>query len=213
MSAFYRRDLPAILLAFVATWLLVDFYVSIPAVSAVAVALQSWGATLAAFAIILGLFNILRHDYIVAKSKKPGEWYLGVFGIVMLIATLLTGLVVSIRNPIYEWLWFYLSASIYAAALAIQGFYMVSASFRAFKAKSMETVMLLVPAAIVMIAYAPVITASFPQAVSLAGWVIDVPNTAAVRGITIGAGVGTIALGLRTILGKEKALALGGGEQ
>ncbi|GAH07536.1 unnamed protein product, partial [marine sediment metagenome] len=53
-------------------------------------------------------------------------------------------------------------------------------------------------------AYAPGAGDILPFIVPIGEWIVEVPNNAAGRGVTIGVGVGIVALGLRTLLGREK---------
>ncbi|GAH30852.1 unnamed protein product, partial [marine sediment metagenome] len=42
-------------------------------------------------------------------------------------------------------------------------------------------------------------------------WIFDVPNTATMRGVMMGAALGAIALAVRTLMGIERGYLRGGG--
>ncbi|MCE5196067.1 MAG: hypothetical protein LLG09_02920 [Negativicutes bacterium] len=91
-----------------------------------------------------------------------------------------------------------------AAIFAMLGFFITSASYRAFRARSLEATILLVSALLIMLGRIPVGEQLWSQFPALADWLSNVPNAAAQRGILIGAAVGAIATSVRTILGFER---------
>jgi hypothetical protein len=105
----------------------------------------------------------------------------------------------------YDW--------IYAAAqgtmFSILAFFIASAAYRTFRARTWEAVFLLVAALLVTFGrttLAGFINDFFPDA---ADWIMAVPNLAAKRGILLGVALGSIATALRIIFGIERAY-LGG---
>jgi len=87
-----------------------------------------------------------------------------------------------------------------------------SAAYRAFRARTLEAAILLVSGTIVMLANAPVGGSIWGGFTPLKDWIFDVPNMSTMRGITIGAALGALALGARTLMGKERGYLRGGGE-
>ncbi|MCL5039724.1 MAG: hypothetical protein M1299_07900, partial [Firmicutes bacterium] len=84
-----------------------------------------------------------------------------------------------------------------------------SASFRAFRARNVEATILLLAGVLVLLGRAPVgelISGFFPRG---ADWLMNVPNIAGNRAILIGAAIGTVATGLRLLLGIDRGY-LGG---
>ncbi len=83
-------------------------------------------------------------------------------------------------------------------------FYIGSASYRAFRAKNFEATLLLVAGVIVMLGQAPIgatISKTIPK---ISGWILDVPNTAGMRGIILGASIGAVSQAFRIMLGIER---------
>ncbi|MDE2127020.1 MAG: hypothetical protein KGJ62_10555 [Armatimonadetes bacterium] len=105
--------------------------------------------------------------------------------------------------------------SLDATMFSLIAFYIVSAAYRAFRARSAEATLLLITAVVVMlgqISLGQFVTHSLPDAgfvssfrlENIRNWLLVVPNTAAVRAIAFGVGIGNLAVALRVWLGLER---------
>ncbi|MDP7423030.1 MAG: hypothetical protein QGH40_14200 [bacterium] len=94
---------------------------------------------------------------------------------------------------------------------ALLAFFIASAAFRAFRAKSFEASLLLVAAIIVMLGRVPIGRSISPYLPRLAEWIMNFLNTAGQRAIMIGAALGVIAASMKIIIGVDRAY-LGGGD-
>ena len=98
---------------------------------------------------------------------------------------------------------------------SLLAFFVASASYRAFRARTLDAALLLVAGFVVMLGRAPIgdsLTWFMPECFRLsswANWIMAVPNTAGQRAIMMGAGLGIAATSLRVILGIERSY-LGG---
>lgn len=103
------------------------------------------------------------------------------------------------------WLYDYIFAPCNSTMFALLAFFVVSAAFRAFRARNTEAAMLLGAAIFILIGLAPfgrLISDSLPD---VANWIIDIPSNSGRRAIMMGAAIGGIATGLRIILGLERS--------
>jgi len=83
-------------------------------------------------------------------------------------------------------------------------FYIASASYRAFRARSAVSTVLLVAALLLMLRVIPM--GPFADSISAIGsWTLLVPNLAAKRAIVIGVGLGGVATALKVVLGIERS--------
>ncbi|OQX92568.1 MAG: hypothetical protein B6D58_02470 [candidate division Zixibacteria bacterium 4484_95] len=96
---------------------------------------------------------------------------------------------------------------------SILAFFVASASYRAFRAKSREATILLIAAFIILLGRTPIgdyITFWLPGWLNffhipiLANWIMAIPNLAGQRAIMIGISLGVVSMSLRLILGIER---------
>lgn len=105
----------------------------------------------------------------------------------------------------YKWLFDNILVPLDATMFALLAFFMASAAYRTFRARTPEATVLLLVAIIVMLGRVPIgemITRHMPQ---ISEWFMMVPTVAAKRGILFGVALGSIATSLRIILGIERS--------
>lgn len=115
-------------------------------------------------------------------------------------------------NDNFQWVFNNFQVPLSATMFSLLAFFVASAAYRAFRARNTEATLLLIAAAIVMIGRVP-IGAVISDALNLSGsfslpaiaeWIMDIPNTAAKRAITIGVGLGMTATAIKIIFGIER---------
>ena len=92
-----------------------------------------------------------------------------------------------------------------ATMFSMLAFFLASAAYRAFRARTVLATILLFTAVIVMLGRIPMGQHMIEQLPGWVNWVMMVPNIAVQRGIMIGAGLGAASLALRIILGTERS--------
>jgi hypothetical protein len=104
------------------------------------------------------------------------------------------------------WVYFKIFSPLQATMFALLAFYVASATFRAFRARSLEATLLLAAGAIVMLGQVPVgndLTGGLAKPVE--DFLMNNVVKAAERAIVIGASFGVLATGLRIVLGLERS--------
>jgi hypothetical protein len=109
------------------------------------------------------------------------------------------------EGRVFVWIYDHVFAPCNATMFALLAFFVVSAAFRAFRARNAEAALLLVSAVVILLGRAPMGRAIHPYLPELADWMLDIPNNAGRRAIMMGAAIGAIATGLRVILGLERS--------
>jgi uncharacterized membrane protein len=177
---------------------------------------------LAAFALVLGLGSLLRVHIDKIRRKRQNFQYSWVLIISFLISSII-GLFGGVAGDGFmpttigsfsfniQILYENVIVPLGSTMFAMLAFFMASASYRAFRARSFEATLLLAAAFIVMIGIIPLGDKISHHLPSFAQWIMNVPNVAGQRGILFGVALGTIATALKIILGIERAW-LGGGE-
>lgn len=113
--------------------------------------------------------------------------------------------------PMFDWFYNYIMYPLMSTVFALLAFYMMTAAYRAMRAKSWEAGLLLAAALIVLLGQVPVdqfVRLPAIDGVSLFEWlklrILDYPNTAAKRSIIIGVALGGLATSIKILTGIEK---------
>lgn len=191
--------------------IILDAFFSINFMSDMSTEIQNWGVIISAFALGLAAVNLLR-IHIRRIMLRRGEWYNSVALVLILLVQAVIGLYEGSAGTTYNFGFNNIMTPLGATMYALLAFWIASAAYRAFTARSVDSAILLVVAVIVMLGNAPIGEAIWAQFPVMKSWLMNVPNMAAQRGIMIGAGVGAIALGLRILMGIERG-HLGGAEE
>jgi hypothetical protein len=204
-----KNEIPVII-AFVAGMLMVvSLFVPHPYVAQSASIARHWAIIITAFAYVLGVANLVRISLHTVK-KRSTDWQYKAALVVALAAMAGLGIGKGIQSGGYfDWAYLNMYVPMQATMFSLLAFYIASAAYRAFRARSVEATLLLVTAAIVMLGRVPAGEQIWSRLPDFTEWIMEVPNMAAKRGIMIGAALGAISTGLKMILGLERSY-LGG---
>jgi hypothetical protein len=183
---------------------------------------------IAVFAFILGGGNLLKihGDRIWKKSR---DWKYSIVTVVGFLVMLVVGAFkiggppgltgdVSANDSWFGFMYNAVFVPLQSTMFSLLAFFVASASYRAFRAKTKEATVLLVAAFIILIGRTPLghyMTGWLPQPLqflhvpNLSNWILSVPNMAGQRAIMIGIALGIISTSLKLILGIERSY-LGG---
>jgi len=224
---FIRRTLPLLIAGFFGITTIIQFFIPHPASMSYYNLVLDWIIIVTAFTYLMAVQSTIELHATKIKRKVEGWQYslvvlislgitafLGVLGGAFVPSTILMKLIPAFKptstSPLmYTYL--YMQVPMQSTIFSLLAFYMASAAFRSFRARSFDATMLLLTAMIVTIGRVPLgefIYKGFPEIVE---WILKYPNMAAQRGILIGVELGIIATSLKIILGIERKY-LGGGK-
>ena len=205
----FRKRIPMLITTMAGLFLIAKFFLNIPILTRIANEIEQWCVVIFAFALILGVGNILRFNLMGIVRKKP-DWQYRVILLAAMFITMSAGLVTLfsgkplIGENFFTWIYnrvlYPLSVSMYA----LLAFFIASAAFRAFRARNIAATFMMTAAIFVMVGRVPLGTSISQHLPNIANWIMSFPNAAGQRGIIIGAAVGVIAVGLKIIVGIER---------
>jgi len=216
---FWKKTLP-LSIAFCAGWLgiLLD-YIPHQASDAVMTSTTKGLTVVMAIVAFLGLYSLLQLHYTKIKRKNAGWGY-----------SLLTwaGFAIMFCFGMYnsgewfwnaqvegattvDWLYRFIFTPCQATMFSILAFFIASAAYRTFRAKSVEAGILLICAIVVMFGQVPISSVVWEKFPDIAQWLLDYPNMAVKRAIFFGVALGAVSTSLRIIFGIERSY-MGGGE-
>jgi len=208
MSKVIRREIPLLLVSFSAILMILDYFFPVPVLSSSAKLTNEWVVVIAGFSLCLGATDLIIVNTRRIMRKTPGSGY-ALLIIISFLLTLLLGLSSPMtKHPAFQWIYDYFYRPPAGTLYGMLALYLVSAGWRAFKIRTFESVIMLVCAWFLIMANAPIAAVVWEGFPSIGKWIMDVPSAAGWRAFYIGAAIGTLALGLKVILGLERG-ALG----
>jgi len=175
---------------------------------AVAREIDKWFILSGAIAACVGLVNLTR-VHLRNISRRGTRWDNSVLMLVSCYGMLTLGLATSPVDVRYVWVFQVTVVPLSATFLALLGFYITSAAYRAFRVRTVDASILLVVALVVLLGRAPIGAVIWGQFEPMTRWLMDIPNTAAMRGVIICTVFGAVMTALRIAVGIERSY-LGG---
>lgn len=191
--------------------------------------LEIWFMIISGFAIILGQLSLIKMNALKIRFKTENYkyYYLTLISFfIMLLAGILWGtqsqpgvlgsgnFSENLGSKPFDYIFDNIYQHLMAAMFSLLAFFIASAAYRAFIARTFESSLLLLSAFLVMLGNTSIgssLTDWLPQNLrflhlpNICAFIMDYPNTAGQRAIMIGAGLGIIGSSLRIILGIERS--------
>jgi hypothetical protein len=164
--------------------------------------LVSWAAIVVAFALLLGFANVINVHWNRIRTQKSGALY-SVVLLVALVGTIIFG----IGGPTSgggQFIFDYILQPLEATFFALLAIFIATAAYRAFRVRNLETFFFVLFAVIVLLGQVPIAIYIWPELPVIKDWILNVPTLAGVRGILLGVALGTIATGLRVLIGTDR---------
>lgn len=214
---FLRRQLPLLITFVMGIVFAVQYYVPHPVSEELLTTVNKWLQIIGGFALVLGVTSLFHLHGSKIRRKEPGWGYSFVLYAGML-GTIAVGMAVNGKETAdgamtaFGWIYTYTMVPLQGTMFAILAFFIASAAYRSFRARSREAAVLLVAAIIVMMGRVPLGEYLVPVSGDVTQWILNVLNASVRRAILIGISLGAVALSLKIIFGMERAY-LGGGKE
>ncbi|MGH7236308.1 MAG: hypothetical protein ACREIO_07980 [Nitrospiraceae bacterium] len=214
---FFRRQLPLLITLVTGVVFAGQYYVPHPRSELMLTEVTKWLQIISGFALVLGVTSLFHVHAVKIRRREPGWGYSFVLYAGML-GTIAVGLWVNGKESLngamtaFGWIYSNMMVPLQGTMFAILAFFIASAAYRSFRARSREAALLLIAAIIVMMGRVPLGEMLLPVTGDLTQWILNVLNASVRRAILIGVSLGAVALSLKIIFGIERAY-LGGGRE
>ena len=218
-----RREIPLIITAVAGLVFAISYFIPHWPFGEAENIFGDWISIVQAFAIWLGMIN-LAFVSLQKVSRKSTGWQYALITVIAMVIMLVVGFA-TLSNAIasgtshraagtgFKWIYDFVYNPLTSTMFSMLAFFDASASYRAFRARSLEATLLLVTAFFVMIGRVPLIDpivatigiSDVPFFSNLADWIMAYANAAGQRAIMIGIALGVMSSSLRVILGIERS--------
>jgi hypothetical protein len=183
---------------------LLGYFVDIPVLVSLRTIFLRWAVMLAAIALVVGIVNLLTVHWGKIVSDKPGGFY----STILIISFILTLTVTAIFSPTGSWtLWIYnnVQVPVETSLMALLAVILVLAGTRVLSRRiNILSLVFIFTALLVLIGTATLPLFELPVLNDIRVWIERVPAVAGSRGILLGVALGTIATGLRVLIGADR---------
>lgn len=187
--------------------ILAGYLVPNPLLQNIQVVFLRWGAILAAVALLVGVANLAR---VHSKKLVTGQRGAG-YSLVLLLSLGLTIVVAALLGPTSSWAaWLFnnIQRPVESSLMSILAVTLALAAARLLRRRlNLFTGIFLATIILALISRATLPGLDIPALSQAAGWIdwlVRTPAVAGARGILLGVALGTVATGLRVLLGADR---------
>jgi hypothetical protein len=210
-----KKELPVLIGLLFGLFVIVAVFVSgVPGLTEWKDTVDDWFLMASAWAVAVGIVNLTQIHGRRVQMKREGYAY-SIWLMVCMFGMAFFGIFIAKSANHEGWKFMYnqLIAPMNATVYSTLVFYIGAAAYRAFRVRNLEASVLLVAAVVMMLGRVPLGKVLLGDWIGeAADWILNVPNSAGMRGIQIGATLGGIATALRILVGIERGHLGGTGE-
>jgi hypothetical protein len=214
---FLRRQMPLLITMITGLIFAGQYYVPHPASEQLLTSATKWLQIIGGFALVLGVTSLFQIHAAKIRRKEAG-WGYSVVLYAGMLGTIAVGLWANGKESVegvstaFGWVYNFMMVPLQGTMFAILAFFIASAAYRSFRARSREAAVLLIAAVIVMMGRVPLGEYLVPVSGDISQWILNVLNASVRRAILIGVSLGAVALSFKIIFGVERSY-LGGGKE
>ncbi|MGI6642686.1 MAG: hypothetical protein ACOX3V_01500 [Bacillota bacterium] len=165
--------------------------------------LDKWFILSTAVVCCMGLVNL---SSVHARNvrRKGKDWDLSIVLLVITYGYLALGVFTNPTAELYSEIFQATAEPLGATFYSVLAFYIVSAAYRAFRAKTRDAAILLITGVIVLLGNAPIGEVIHPAFGSVTSWIMNIPNTSAQRAVIFGSTIGAFVTAIRVFFGIDR---------
>ncbi len=209
MSEVLKREVVYVLTAIVCVIMFVEYFFFTETWQ-LAENLRTYATIIANLAIGLGGVTLVISHTRKVQRRTPGVWVFSAWLLIFLAISLLTGLAgwamtgSGSGNTLYDWFFRHVYTPLGQHLYPITGFYIFSAAYRAFRARNIDSALLLIAGCFVILTNAPAGGAIWSGFPIVGRWFLDYGQVPGMRTFLIVGSLGMLAYGFRALLGRER---------
>ena len=199
--------IPNLITAVAGLIIIVQYVFDIKIVADIGKEILSWVIIIAAFSMGQGLVNLGR-SHTKKITVRIKDWIFSIIFLISMAAMIIAGIptIIGKESTMFDFIYLTIQKPMDITVKSLLGFFILSAAYRAFKVRNVESGLMLFSVIAVMLFMVPI--GSFVKPIPAIGeWIRDILNTATFRAFRIGILLGIVAVGLRTLLGKGGGLS------
>jgi len=178
-----------------------------------------WTIIVIAFAIILGVLNVLR-----VHAKRMQEQRGGIYSLVLVVAFLAVfvpgildpdafdrfglssfGQYVGPTGTVVDFIYQHVQRPLQATLFSLMAFFAATAAWRVFRIRTVASGVMFLATVLVLLGSVKLnVGINWDPIIVLKDWIMDVLATAGARGILLGITIGTIVTGIRLLAGIDR---------
>ena len=199
-----KRKIPLTIVLALGTVFLVQYFIPSKASKDFFTQYLRWALIIGIPALSIAVDSLVRHH--VSRIRRRREnWQYSYVYLGSALAMALIGIFGGIKQGgLFMNLFNFAMAPMQATVFSLLAFYMTSAAYRAFRARTPEATVLLISAFFLMLGLIPLGAAIWKGIPAISEWLMLVPNMASKRAIAFGVGLGMAATSLKIMLGIER---------
>jgi hypothetical protein len=163
-----------------------------------------WAVTLAAVALVVGVLNLLKVHWRKMTHQEKGGFY----SLVLILSLVATVAVAGFFGPVAPWsMWIfnYIQVPLETSLMAVLAVVLAYASARLLNRRiNVFSLIFIGTVLVVLLGTASLPGFDLPILRDVRAWVASVPASAGARGLLFGIGLGTVATGLRVLMGADR---------
>ena len=201
-----KRRIPMLIVTISGIIMLLQYFSPHPISNAIYEKALDWLVIIGIFAMPLGIYSMVRIQMMKIRYRKAGWGYalVSLISLIVMLGLGYTGECLS-NGSLFMKIFEFIYIPIQATMFSLLAFYIASAAYRAFRARNVLATIVLFSAVIVMLGRVPFGYVIHPYFPSIADWIMNVPNMAAQRAITIGLGLGAASTAIKIVIGVERS--------